>query len=131
MGLIWAQMGFPRWPLAFSVMVIAGLTLVSAVRLYQPGATGSLRTKVFVDAILFWGGFAVIAGFLGTLIGVIIAAQSIEQAGQVSTALAWGGIKIALLSSTFGVLILMAASLAWFGLQFRWRMLIARDADEG
>ena len=85
---------------------------------------------MFIDAILFGGGFAAIIGVLGTLIGVVVAAQSIEVAGGVSTTLAWGGIKLALLTSVFGVLILAGSSLVWFALQLRWRLLEASAAPE-
>ena len=43
-----------------------------------------------------------IVGVLGTLIGVIVAAQSIERAGETSTALVWGGIKVAMSTSAMG-----------------------------
>ena len=84
---IWEAMGFMRWPLAFSLLAVVALSLWSAVKLFRPSADADLRTKAWVDAILFWGGFAVIAGALGTLVGVILAAQSIEAAGEVSTTL--------------------------------------------
>ena len=77
----------------------------------------------------FWGGFSMIAGILGTLIGFIIAAQSIEAAGEVQTTLVWGGIKIAMLSSAFGTLMMAGAALVWFVLQLRWRLLEANEAE--
>jgi hypothetical protein len=122
---IWYSMGFMRWPLAFSLGAVLLLTLWSAARLLRPGATPDRKTKAWIDAILFWGGFAVICGVLGTLVGIIIAAQSIEAAGEVSTTLVWGGIKVALLTSMFGVLILGFAALLWFALQLMWRLLEA------
>ena len=101
-----------------------------SVRLFRPGAAGDLRTKAWLDSILFWGGFALIAGVLGTLLGIIVAAQSIEAAGgQVSPALAWGGIKVAMLSSAFGTLILALSSVVWFALQLRWRLLVAEESE--
>jgi len=68
-------------------------------------------------------------GFLGTVIGMIIAFQSIEAAGEVEATLVAGGIKVALLSSATGVLILGFAALLWFALQFRWRMLQADEVE--
>jgi len=127
---IWTAMGFARWPLAFSLVVVLSLALFSAYRLFRPEAAPDLRTKAFVDAILFWGAFAVIWGVLGTLIGITIAAQAIEAAGAVSTTLVWGGIKVALLTSLFGMLILVIAALIWFGLQLRWRLLEAELMDQ-
>jgi len=120
---VFMAMGFMRYPLTFCLGVVLVLALWSAFKLFRPGASPDLHTKVWIDAILFWGGFAVICGVLGTLIGVIIAAQSIEAAGEVSATLVWGGIKVAFLTSVSGVLILGFAALSWFGLQMRWRLL--------
>ena len=121
---IWLAMGFMRYPLAFCFVAVLVLVLWSAFKLFRPGADPDLHTKAWMDAILFWGGFAVICGVLGTLIGIIIAAQAIEAAGDVSTTLIWGGIKVAFLTSVFGVLILGFAALSWFVLQLRWRLLM-------
>jgi hypothetical protein len=78
-------------------------------------------------AVVALGVSALLRGVLGTLIGITIAAQAIEAAGNISTSLVWGGIKVALITSEFGMLILVVAALIWFGLQFRWRMLEARE----
>jgi hypothetical protein len=120
-------MGFIHWPLLFSFLAVVGLSLWSVVRLYRPGATADLRTKAWIDAVLFWGGFALIAGVLGTLVGVIVAAQSIEHAGAVDPTLVWGGVKVALSSAATGALILSLASVVWFALQLRWRLLVAGE----
>jgi hypothetical protein len=123
-------MGVIRYPTTFALICVLLLTLYSGARLWRPGATSDLLTKAWLDAILFWGGFAMIAGLLGTLIGIVIAAQSIEAAGSVSTSLVWGGIRVAMLSSAYGTLILAVSALAWFALQLRWRILEARDIAE-
>jgi MotA/TolQ/ExbB proton channel family len=127
LGRIWYDMGYIRWPLAFSLVVVLLLVAWSATRLFGREASASLSTKAWLDAILFWGAFALVTGVLGTLLGIILAAQSIEMAGSVSTALVWGGIKVALLSSVFGMLILVFAALTWFFLQLRWRLLSSRE----
>ena len=92
-------------------------------------ATADLLTKTWIDAVLFWGGFAAISGVLGSIVGTIIAFQSIEAAGEVEATLVAGGIKVALLSSSFGALILGFAALLWFVLQFKWRMLQADELE--
>lgn len=126
---LWQALGVIRWPLTLSLFAVAALTALACYRLFKPGAWGDLRSKVWVDAILFWGGFAMVSGVLGTVVGVILAAQAIEAAGSVSTTLLWGGIKVALLSSALGLTILFFASLSWFALQFRWRMLVASESN--
>ena len=51
-------------------------------------------------------------GFLGTVIGMIAAFGSIEQAGQVEPALVAGGIKIALITTATGLAIAVPVHLA-------------------
>ena len=124
MGALYRDIGFIRFPISFSLLAVVLLGCWCAWKLLGPRASADARTKAWLDAILFWGAFAMISGVLGTIVGVILAAQSIELAGSVSTALLWGGIKIALLSSAWGFLILGFASLLWFVLQLRWRLLV-------
>ncbi len=50
-------------------------------------------------------------GFLGTVIGMIIAFQSIEAAGEVEATLVAGGIKIALLTTAAGLAIAIPMSI--------------------
>ena len=59
--------------------------------------------------------------------GIIVGARAIEAAGEVSSALAWAGVQVALLSSVFGGLILGLAALLWFALQLSWRLLAAES----
>ena len=125
----WNAVGFIRWPLAFSFVAVVLLSGLSAYRLFRPGAWGDLRSKVWLDAILFWGVFATISGALGTVVGVVLAAQSIEAAGEISTTLVAGGMKVAILSAALGLMILFFSSLIWFGFQFRWRMLVADESN--
>jgi hypothetical protein len=129
MSVVWESVGFIRWPLTLSFLAVVILALWSAAKLFRSGATPDLRSKAWVDAILFWGGFAVISGVLGTLVGIIIASQAIEATGDVSTTLVWGGIKVAMLSSALGMMILAFAALLWFALQLRWRLLFAESAE--
>jgi hypothetical protein len=126
MGELFADMGYIRWPLSFSLLMVVALTVWSAVKLFGSSVSADAQIKAWVDAILFWGGFAMISGVLGTVLGIVLAAQTIELAGSVTTTLLWGGIKVALLSTVWGTMILATAALAWFVLQMRWRLLVAR-----
>ena len=48
---------------------------------------------------------APLLGFLGTVIGMIVAFQNIEAAGEVEATLVAGGIKIALITTAAGLII--------------------------
>lgn len=54
---------------------------------------------------------APLLGFLGTVIGMIIAFQSIEMAGEVEATLVAGGIKVALLTTAIGLMIAIPVSI--------------------
>jgi biopolymer transport protein ExbB len=55
---------------------------------------------------------APLLGFLGTVIGMIIAFQSIEAAGEVEATLVAGGIKVALHTTAAGLVIAIPVSMA-------------------
>jgi biopolymer transport protein ExbB len=55
---------------------------------------------------------APLLGFLGTVIGMIIAFQSIEAAGEVEATLVAGGIKVALLTTAAGLVIAIPVSIS-------------------
>ena len=54
---------------------------------------------------------APLLGFLGTVIGMILAFQSIEAAGEVEAPLVAGGIKVALLTTAAGLMIAISVSI--------------------
>ena len=55
---------------------------------------------------------APLLGFLGTVLGMIVAFESIETAGEVEATLVAGGIKIALLTTAAGLTIAIPVSIA-------------------
>ena len=54
---------------------------------------------------------APLLGFLGTVLGMILAFTSIEAAGEVEATLVAGGIKVALLTTAFGLIIAIPVSI--------------------
>jgi hypothetical protein len=98
------------------VFLFAGL---AARALRPPAAEARARTNT--DAVLFWGVFALAAGFLGTTLGLYMAALAIERAGEVAPALAWGGFKVTLITTQAGLVVFMLALLLWFGLWYATR----------
>ena len=127
MSALFQDLGFIRWPMTISLLAVIALSVWSASRLTIGSRAADMRQKAWIDAILFWGGFAMVSGVLGTLVRLILAAQRIEAAGSIEPVLLWGGIKIALLVSAFGVMILCLAAISWFVLQLRWRLIVAGD----
>lgn len=69
-------------------------------------------------------------GFLGTVIGMILAFAAIEQAGQVEPALVAGGIKVALITTATGLAVAVPVHIAHHFFVSRVDMLVA-DMEEG
>lgn len=128
-AMTWMELGFTRWPIAFSMIMILVLGGWSISQLAKPGAVADPRTKAWVDGVFFWSGFAAVMGLLGALVGVIRTFQAIEIAGEVTPTLVAGGVKVALLNSTVGFFLLGVGGVAWFLLQVRWRFVEARTAQ--
>lgn len=111
--------GFMMWFIAFAGLLTLAFAALTVRALMQgesrSGATPNL------DAVLFWGGFALAAGILGTVVGLYQMATVIEVAGQVPTSLAWGGFRVTLLPTQWGLAIFLLALLLWFGLSWAIR----------
>ena len=123
MELMW-QGGYVMWVILAITILIAVLGVKSLLRtreLEHPDPV--LETSI--DAILFWGVWVVVIGLLGTFVGIYQAAGAIMAAGQVGAALVWGGIRVALTPTLFGLLVFAIAALAWMGLRSRYRRATA------
>lgn len=113
----WFQSGgFFMWLVLGAGLVSLGLA-ADAGRKIAGGPVDHSALRAEIDGVLFWGGFAALLGLIGTLGGVGVMARSIEQAGSVSAAIAWSGIRVALVTTVFGLMILAVSLLAWFGLR--------------
>jgi biopolymer transport protein ExbB/TolQ len=55
--------------------------------------------------------FVLVWGFLGQMIGLIVAFDTIEAAGDISPAVLAGGLKVAILSPLFGMFVFLIARL--------------------
>lgn len=112
------EAGFFAWPILVCAVLSAVFAFVSLQRLAR-GEAAEPRTATGIDGVLFWGGFSAVVGLLGTLGGVAQAARAIELAGQVSTPLVWGGLRVALHPLLMGLLAFGLALLCWYALRSR------------
>ena len=70
--------------------------------------------KKYLDLILFLGSFALIFGIFGQVLGLYSAAGAIQQAGEISPSLIWGGFKVSLIAPIMGFMVLLVSSIMWF-----------------
>jgi len=71
-------------------------------------AYGGVQTGLLEKGLSWIGLFIALApmlGFLGTVIGMIVAFDNIQRAGDISPTLVAGGIKIALITTVFGLIV--------------------------
>lgn len=71
---------------------------------------GSVQMGLLEKGLVWISLFITIApmlGFLGTVVGMIVAFDQIEAAGDISPSIVAGGIKVALLTTVFGLIVAM------------------------
>lgn len=109
--------GFIMYPLLAVTAAVIGYS-VSAARALRSASGPDPRLEATIDGVLFWGGFGVVLGVIGSLIGIVQAARIIEAAGGiVEPILIWGGIRAALSSTIVALPVFALAALAWFALR--------------
>jgi hypothetical protein len=109
--------GVIMYPIFIVAIVVIGYAVAAARRVRAVAGSADPRLEATIDGVLFWGIFAVVLGVLGTLLGIVQAAQAIELAGGVDARLAWGGVRVALPPTIVALVIFGAAALAWFALR--------------
>ena len=122
--------GVMMWPMlviALGVVILAGR---AAARLWR--ADGSLEdVDRSLQSIVFWGLVALVLGVLGSVVGLVQMAQAIAAfaASGVTMATIWGGFAVALITTIFGLSILLVALIVWFVLRV-WFASTRRIAGE-
>jgi hypothetical protein len=122
-----ASGGVMMWPILVVGAGIAWIGVRTALRLSRgvSGAVGGEEVDRGLQGILFWGGAAVVLGFLGTTVGLVIMAQAVVLAGTVSAPLLWGGFGVALVPLVFALVVFLFSTVLWF-LLHQWRGMRAQ-----
>lgn len=117
---IFMQGGFVMWLMVLITLVIFGIVARSAWLLFVRGGADSPSIQSCLDGLLFWGGFAVVIGVLGTAIGYHKAMSSIVAHGLVNPRAVWMGSAEGLVSTIAGLLVLSAAGAFWYALRMQF-----------
>lgn len=117
LGALFRSGGFMMWPITFCGIAVVALAGRAMWRMRAGSTEPASTVRAGIDGVLFWGVYASVLGVLGTVVGVTLAAQAVEAAGEVHARLIGGGIKVALLTTIYGMLILLGGALLWFGLR--------------
>ncbi len=108
------DMGYIRYPMYVATLFMLVQVVRATLQLKQSPAS---RSSITTHTILVWGVLIALLGVLGTVVGMAVAGQIIEHAGDIAPGLVAGGIKVALYSTIFGLLLLTFAVVAWLVLQ--------------
>ena len=108
------NMGYIQWPMYIAAFFMVVQIVRAAMQGSRPTGPRSAMTR---HTILVWGFLNALLGVLGTVLGLALAGASIERAGDVEVSLVAGGMKVALSSTIFGLLLLTVAVVAWLVLQ--------------
>ena len=105
-----------------SAIILAGLRRIQGKRLNEGELERSVATVGTIELGFLERGLVILAtianvaplmGFLGTVMGMVLAFAAIEAAGNVDPALVAGGIKVALLTTAAGLVIAVPVNIAY------------------
>lgn len=102
---------FFMYPLFIMMLLCIGLSILAFLK---GDATEKLQKMVHHIGL-----FALVWGFLGQMIGLIVAFDSISSVGSVSPGVLAGGLKVALLCPTYGMFIFLIARLGIISLTLK------------
>jgi hypothetical protein len=117
MSQFFSEMGFFQYPLFITALFLALQIIRATLDLNSGERRDSPRAGMARHAILVWGLLSALLGILGTVVGIGLAARAIEVAESVSPGIVWGGLRIALTPTVFGLVLLTIAAVAWLLLQ--------------
>lgn len=120
--------GVMMYPISFCAIMVLVLAGRTAFRMKAEDPALGAVMRGAIDGVLFWGGYALVLGVLGTVVGIAISAQAVEAVGEVHTTLVWGGIKVSLITTIYGLLVLLGGALVWFGLRHWHRRTVLGGA---
>ena len=115
MGAFIQEMGVMRYPLIVSAVFLLVQIGRAAWALKSRGGGADPMTQ---HTVLVWGGLCALLGVLGTVVGMSVAATSISRAAAISPPIIWGGVKVALSTTVFGLFWLTVAVVAWLALGY-------------
>lgn len=94
-------------------MVILSLQLAGVIIFSVRYILKNEKTQQDLDLIKSVGVFAAVTGILGQLIGLFDAFKAIEQMGSVAPALLAGGLKVSMITTIYGMIILFISYVIW------------------
>jgi len=118
---IFMEGGIMMWPLILILLVVGALIVSTLLRLELGGGNDTIAIQRGLDGLLFWGGFAIVTGVLGSTLGLFKSIATVAKLGLSSPRALWIGVAESMISTIAGLAILAIAAIFWYLL--RWRFL--------
>ena len=91
----------------FELFVSGGYVFMSIITLMLIGLFfAAWKAPAWIKEI---GLFALAFGFLGTILGVMQAADFIQANGDIAPNIIWGGVKVALIPTAYGIIVYLVS----------------------
>lgn len=119
------QGGGLMYPLVLILLVLFLIVLRTLWHLFVRGGNDVAVIQSCLDALLFWGFFAVVIGVLGTVVGYYKAMAAMAAYGIANPAAVWMGAAEGMVSTISALAVLAVAGALWYVL--RWRFLRDRQ----
>ncbi len=122
-----------------AAILVVGLRRIRTQQIHEGELEQAISTTGTIELGFLERGLVILAtianvaplmGFLGTVVGMILAFAAIEEAGDVDPTLVAGGIKVALLTTAAGLLIAIPVNIGYNFFVTRIDMLIL-DMEQG
>ena len=92
----------------YPALIILILIIVLIAKSFMAPENQTLKFRSLIASL---GLFVIVWGFLGQLLGLISAFDTIDKVGSVSASILAGGLKVSLIAPTFGLVIFLIARL--------------------
>jgi len=111
---VFKQGGPLMLPLVLIVLVLFGITLRLLWHLFVRAGNDTAALQSGLDGLLFWGGFAVVIGVLGSAIGYNKVMSVVISRGLLNPRALWIGTAEGMVSTIAGLLVLAISGTLWF-----------------
>ncbi|MFC2135362.1 MotA/TolQ/ExbB proton channel family protein [Bacteroidota bacterium] len=105
------QGGIFMWVILFFLLVDIFYIIKGAKSIFSSGDTDKTAADNDLNIALWMGIISGVIGLLGTMLGFYYAAGAISNATDISVAIVWGGVRIALTSFIFGLWIFILTAI--------------------
>jgi biopolymer transport protein ExbB/TolQ len=100
--------------LSFLLLIVIIFAISIFIKMYSEKELEDNKLRQQLSYIKSVGLFAAITGILGQLIGLYSAFVAIESAGDVAPAMVFGGLKVSMITTLYGIVIYLFSLLLWF-----------------